>query len=145
MSADFSVKEVQDLIRALFEPQAQKWLDDLRLEAGELTEHQQEAIKKKLCVAFIAGLEQGGRAVAVEQDAPERDELEKNAQLFKEYVHKTKEERAQIINTGMFNSFIEGYLVATLDAMQTDSETITKAKRTLKRVLDTTSAQDVTE
>lgn len=45
------------------------------------------------------------------------DELQANIQLFTEYVNKSEEERASIINTGMFNSFIEAYTIATLENM----------------------------
>lgn len=71
------------------------------------------------------------------------NELQANIQIFSEYVNKTEEERASIINTGMFNSFIEAYLIATLEDMGKDAEEIEEAKRTLKSILDTTSAMEV--
>ena len=52
---------------------------------------------------------------------------EDHLKLFKEYVGKPKEELDAIINTGMFNSIIEGYLVLTLTGLNYTPEDIQEA------------------
>lgn len=61
---------------------------------------------------------------------------EDHLKLFKEYVGKPKEELDAIINTGMFNSIIEGYLVLTLTGLNYTPEDIQEAQEELKAVLD---------
>lgn len=60
--------------------------------------------------------------------------------LFKEFVNKSEEELNEIINTGMFNSIIEGYLIITLKGLGASNEDIKKARIELKAVLDETTA-----
>ena len=67
---------------------------------------------------------------------------EKHLELFKEYVGKPKEELDAIINTGMFNSIIEGYLVLTLTGLNYSPEDIQEAQEELKAVLDAKTATE---
>jgi hypothetical protein len=67
---------------------------------------------------------------------------EDHLKLFEEYVGKPKEELDAIINTGMFNSIIEGYLVLTLTGLNYTQEDIQEAQEELKAVLDTKTATE---
>ena len=67
---------------------------------------------------------------------------EDHLNLFKEYVGKPKEELDAIINTGMFNSIIEGYLVLTLTGLNYTPEDIQEAQEELKAVLDAKTATE---
>jgi hypothetical protein len=67
---------------------------------------------------------------------------EDHLKLFEEYVGKPKEELDAIINTGMFNSIIEGYLVLTLTGLNYTPEDIQEAQEELKAVLDTKTATE---
>lgn len=67
---------------------------------------------------------------------------EEHIALFKEYTSKSKEELDAIINTGMFNTVIEGYLSLTLKGMGVDPEEVRKARVELKAVLDEVTATE---
>lgn len=65
MHEEIGIKEVQDLIRAEFEPQAIKWLADIKAAApGELPKELQDQIITTLCEAFISGIETGAEDTA---------------------------------------------------------------------------------
>ena len=42
---------------------------------------------------------------------------EEHIKLFNEMLTMSEEKRCEIINTGMFNSIIQGYLVVTMENM----------------------------
>ncbi len=67
---------------------------------------------------------------------------EEHVELIKEYVQMPEEKLDAIINTGMFNSIIEGYLVLTLKAMGKSEDEQIKAQYTLKRILDEVTATE---
>lgn len=67
---------------------------------------------------------------------------EEHVALFKEYTMKSKEELDAIVNTGMFNTVIEGYLALTLKGMGVDPEEVRKARVELKAVLDEVTATE---
>ena len=66
---------------------------------------------------------------------------EDHLKLFKEYVGKPKEELDAIINTGMFNSIIEGSS-AYLTGLNYTPEDIQEAQEELKAVLDAKTATE---
>lgn len=67
---------------------------------------------------------------------------EEHIALFKKYTLKTQEELDAIINTGMFNSIIEGYLILTLQGMNCDADVIRTARTELKNVLEEVNATE---
>lgn len=70
----------------------------------------------------------------------DNNERAKAAQLFSNYVSMSEQERAKIIDTGMFNSFINAYMTATLYAMEMPIEKINQAQEFLSSILDETDA-----
>lgn len=73
---------------------------------------------------------------------PNEQEIAEAAQVFRQYVNMSEAERAAVINTGMFNSFIEAYLTVTLYSMNLPIEKIRLAQGVLKSVLDDTQAAE---
>ena len=61
---------------------------------------------------------------------------------FIRYVSMTDEERAAVIDTGLFNSFISAYMTLTLREFfgSSDDERITDAARILGEILEDTQA-----
>jgi hypothetical protein len=62
--------------------------------------------------------------------------------LFTEQLQKTPEERDSIIQTGLYNSYIAGYLAFTLEDMGHSPEEIGRAVGVLLRTLDTHTAKE---
>lgn len=67
---------------------------------------------------------------------------EEHVELFKKYTLKPEEELNAIIDTGMFNTIIEGYLTLTLQSLQYDPEEVRKARIELKHILDEKNASE---
>lgn len=67
---------------------------------------------------------------------------EEKLATFREYARMTPEERDSIIQTGFFNSYIEGYLTYTLEDLGHSPEEITKALGVLHAELDLHTAQE---
>lgn len=70
---------------------------------------------------------------------------EEKLAVFAEQVGKTQEERDSIIQTGLYNSYIAGYLAFTLEDMGHSPENIQRALDTLREELETRIAQDARE
>lgn len=62
-------------------------------------------------------------------------------QIFKQMYDLGRTGRDLAINTGFFNEYLEGYLVLTLQAMETPPERIKEAQAQLKDLLETTGAE----
>lgn len=60
--------------------------------------------------------------------------------LFMQFIGKSEEELAAIIDTGFFNSIIEGYLVATLKGIEQDQKTIDEARVELRALFENMTA-----
>lgn len=74
---------------------------------------------------------------------PGEHEAVNTAQALDQYITLSEVERAAaVIDTGMFNRFIEAYLTVTLHSMNFPTEQIKQAKRTLKGVLEDTQATE---
>lgn len=65
--------------------------------------------------------------------------------LFTEQLQKTPEERDSIIQTGLYNSYIAGYLAFTLEDIGHSPEEIQRALDTLREELETHTAQEARE
>ena len=66
---------------------------------------------------------------------------EEHIKLFNEMLTMSEEKRCEIINTGIFNSIIQGYLVVTMENMGYSQEAIKKAAYELyHNVFDTVNA-----
>ena len=59
-----------------------------------------------------------------------------NKETFTTYCMKTEEERQEIIDSGMFNSIIEAYLVNTLCELNYPFAKISEAAAELRNILD---------
>ena len=70
-------------------------------------------------------------------------EKEKSLAIIKQYCTMRPEERAAIIDTGAFNTIIEGYLVEVLKRMELPGERIHEAQATLRDVFDFVGADTV--
>lgn len=62
--------------------------------------------------------------------------------LFTEQLQKTPEERDSIIQTGLYNSYIAGYLAFTLEGMGHSPEEVARALDRLREELETHTAQE---
>ena len=67
---------------------------------------------------------------------------EEKIEEFVRYAGMTDEERAAVIDTGLFNSFISAYMTLTLREFFGDAEDerIARAEKILKEIMDDTSA-----
>lgn len=65
--------------------------------------------------------------------------------LFKDHASKSPEERDSTIQTGLYNSYIAGYLAFTLEGMGKDHTEIQRTLEALKAELDTHTAQEARE
>lgn len=72
---------------------------------------------------------------------PTAEERQAAADAFKRFLKMPHAERAAAVNSGMFNSFIEAYLVLTLYSMNAPKQQIALAKGVLKEILDDTPAE----
>lgn len=71
---------------------------------------------------------------------------ERHMEIIKNMIAMPEDERLEMINSGMFNSVIQGYLVATLENMKMDEETIkTAAYELYHNVFDTMTAAEAKE
>ena len=70
-------------------------------------------------------------------------EKEKSLAIIKQYYTMRPEERAAIIDTGAFNTIIEGYLVEVLKRMELPGKRIHEAQATLRDVFDFVGADTV--
>lgn len=70
---------------------------------------------------------------------------EAHKELFTEQLQKTPEERDSVIQTGLYNSYIAGYLAFTLEGMGHSPEDIQRALNTLCEVLDRHTAKEARE
>ena len=70
---------------------------------------------------------------------------EEKIAAFKEMASLTPEDRDTLIQTGYFNSYIEGYLSFTLEGLGYTPEDIERAKTQLRRELDTHTAKEARE
>lgn len=64
---------------------------------------------------------------------------------FEYYINLSKEEKAAAINSGVFNSYIEAYLIATLYAMNISKDKIKLSTGVLHSLLDDTPADAIIE
>lgn len=65
--------------------------------------------------------------------------------LFTEQVQKTPEERDSIIQTGLYNSYIAGYLAFTLEDLGYSPQDIQRALTVLAGELEVRTAQEARE
>ena len=65
--------------------------------------------------------------------------------LFTEQLQKTPEERDSIIQTGLYNSYIAGYLALTLEGLGKTTPEINTALEALSVILDTHTAKEARE
>lgn len=71
---------------------------------------------------------------------------EEHKNLVMEMIATSDEKRCEMINTGMFNSIIQGYLVATMENMGYSKEDIQKAAYELyHNIFDTMNAGEAKE
>lgn len=71
---------------------------------------------------------------------------ETQIEIFRRMIETTEEERAAMITSGMFNSFIEGYMIATLQELGYSKEEIEKAAACLYYdIFDTMTATEAKE
>lgn len=71
---------------------------------------------------------------------------ERHMEIIKNMIAMPEDERMEMINSGMFNSVIQGYLVATLENMGYSKEDIQKAAYELyHNVFDTMNATEAKE
>jgi len=70
---------------------------------------------------------------------------EEKLALFAEQVGKTPEGRDSIIQTGLYNSYIAGYLAFTLEDIGHSPEEVQRALATLREELETHTAQEARE
>lgn len=71
---------------------------------------------------------------------------ERHMEIIKSMIAMPEDERMEMINSGMFNSIIQGYLVATLENMKMDEDTIKAAAYELyHNVFDTMNAAEAKE
>ena len=65
--------------------------------------------------------------------------------VFNQHMSKTPEERDSVIQTGLYNSYIAGYLAITLEEMGHSPEEIRRAVRVLANMLDLHTTQEARE
>ena len=71
---------------------------------------------------------------------------EEHKNLVMEMIAASDEKRCEMINTGMFNSIIQGYLVATMENMGYSKEDIQKAAYELyHNIFDSMNAGEAKE
>lgn len=70
------------------------------------------------------------------------DEVKEDAKLFFEMVQKSKEEIAQMFNSGMFNSIAVGYGKIALEAMGLTGKAIVAFEKEMKRAFDMYDAEE---
>lgn len=70
------------------------------------------------------------------------DEVKKDAKVFFEMVHKSKDEIAEMFNSGVFNEIAVGYGKIALEAMGLTSEMLSVFEREMKYAFDMHDAEE---
>lgn len=70
------------------------------------------------------------------------DEVKEDAKLFFEMVQKSKEEIAQMFNSGMFNSIAVGYGKIALEAMGLTGKSLVAFEKEMKYAFDMYNAEE---